>query len=283
MEHLFDRIVYHFIRKPLYNFLQLFSTLRMPEASDDYIDVIIPIVAKDLAILPYCLEGIRKNVVNRIKKIYLVGPVDQQIIDFAANHNLFFVDEKSVLGFSPSDVNYKTSTGRDRSGWLFQQFLKLSGNIGECENYITIDSDHILLRPHVFISQDGKYVFYRSEEFHWPYLIANKKLLGHLRIPLLSYVAHKMVFNKNILKELQKQIEVHSGKCWTDAIVDSLDRNDPSAFSEFEMYGSFVNSKNKRSKLWLQKIDHRSGDINIEELKSKYKNNLSVTFPDYLN
>lgn len=65
-------------------------------------------------------------------------------------HHLIFVDENEVLPITKKDINYICKDGRDRSGWLFQQLLKLAGNIGTCENFITIDSDHILLKPHTF-------------------------------------------------------------------------------------------------------------------------------------
>ena len=40
-----DRIGRRLFRYPIYNFLKLFSTTNMPEASDEPIDVIIPIIA----------------------------------------------------------------------------------------------------------------------------------------------------------------------------------------------------------------------------------------------
>ena len=47
----------------------------MPHAeltpSTEPIDVIIPIVAKDLQTLPLCLQGVRRQVQNTIKDIYI--------------------------------------------------------------------------------------------------------------------------------------------------------------------------------------------------------------------
>ena len=94
-----DRIGYYFFRRPLYAILERITSPKMPEPSDEFIDVIIPTVAKDLDTLPYCLDGIRRNVTNRIKGIYLVGPEDSRIIDFARLNNLHFVEERSVLGY----------------------------------------------------------------------------------------------------------------------------------------------------------------------------------------
>ena len=278
-----NRIGYHLFRRPVYGIMSLFSTIQMPDPSEDEIDVVIPVIAKDLQTLPYCLEGIKRNVAHRVKNIYLVGPTDERILEFSKEHGLKYVNELDVLGFGPKDINYITTDGRDRSGWLFQQFLKLSGNIGECENFITIDADHILLRPHVFITKEGKYVFYRSSEFRWSYIAENYRLLGTFKIPLLSYVAHKMVFNKKILAELKAKIERNNGEKWTDSIIHSLDIDDSSAFSEFELYASFVNKKKKVSKLWLQKASLRDLNFDIDKIIKDKPSLLSITCPEYLN
>lgn len=278
-----DRLGYYLYRLPLYNILRWFSSTEMPVASGKEIDVIIPVIPKDLLTLPYCLDGLKSNVVNKIKDIYLVGPQDERLLKFTKDNNLVFVDENNVLGFGSKNIKYTTADGRNRSGWLFQQFLKLSGNIGTCENFVTIDSDHILIRPHVFLTQDDKFVFYRSQEFHAQYILANYHLLGKLRLNSLSFVAHKMIFNKHCLKELKEIIEKRSGKKWTDAIIDALDNREPSAFSEFELYASFVNKKDKKSKLWLQKALVRSnGIIDIEKFKLENPKVLSITYPEYM-
>ena len=45
-------------------------------------DVVIPIIAKDLRILPLCLEGVRRCVAHPIKQIYIVAPSQPEIIEF---------------------------------------------------------------------------------------------------------------------------------------------------------------------------------------------------------
>ena len=184
------------------------------EVSAEPIDVIIPMIPKDMDVLPFCLKGIRRNVANTIKKIYIVAPYNKKLSEFCEKEKIIFVNENDVLGYSAKDVHFVTEKGEDRSGWVFQQFLKLSGNVGTCQKYITIDSDHILLNRHVFLTKDNKYVFYRSTEFHIQYHIINKKLLGKFRIPLFSYVAHKMLFDKKELEQLKNTVENRTGKRW---------------------------------------------------------------------
>ena len=61
------------IRKLKYRF---FSWRRYPALipSNEPIDVVIPIIAKDLKILPLCLEGVKNCVRHTIKQIYIVAP-----------------------------------------------------------------------------------------------------------------------------------------------------------------------------------------------------------------
>lgn len=278
-----DRVGRRLFRYPLYQILECFASLNMPKPSGKEIDIIIPVIPKDLAILPYCLDGIRKNIKNKIRDIYIVGPDKIELKDFAFMQNIKFIEETSVLGFSPRDINYITTSGEDRSGWLFQQFLKLSGNIGECEDFITIDSDHILIKPHVFLTSDNKYVFYRSQEFHLQYLISNYKILGLLNIPFLSYVSHKMIFNKKLLTLLKRKIEDRSGLNWIETIKRNIVKEDSSSFSEFELYANFVPSEKKLSKLWLQQAEKRTTILSVDKLERLYPKKLCFTYPDYLN
>ena len=149
------------IRKIRY---RLFAWRWFPELkpAQEPIDVVIPLVAKDLRIFPLCLEGIRNCVPHPIKDIYIVAPPQDEVIQFCKQNGLVFVDESSVFGFNPKEINLKIKwsdgTVRDRSGWFFQQLLKLSGKVGTCRYYLCVDADHVLIRPHVFLTEDYKTV-----------------------------------------------------------------------------------------------------------------------------
>ena len=243
-------------------------------------------VLKILQIIPLCLKGIRKNIENPVKNIYIVAPDTEMIRQFCSENDLVYVDETSVLGFSPKElgliINWKGHKV-NRSGWLFQQFLKLSGKIGTCDNYICIDADHILINKHVFLTTNNVPVFYMSSENHGPYYRNIEKLIGMKRFSSLSYVAHKMIFNKNNLVELQKEIErENEGKTWIEAILYHYNRNELSGFSEFELYGNFV--KNKKHRPWRELALKYTELSSFEELERKFcgKYN-SLTFPEYLN
>lgn len=251
------------------------------------IDVVIPITKKDLHILPLCLEGVRRFVNHPIRQIYVVARESEEVTSFCKEQGLVFVEETTVLGFGPKDMKLYIAGSKDldRSGWLFQQLLKLSGKVGTCNNYLCIDADHVLIHPHTFMSADGKTVFYMSYEEHLPYYDNIRRLLPGLKLASLSYVDHKMLFNRNHLSELHRALEANGsieGKTWVEKIMNAYDRNVYSGFSEFETYGNFVREKHLRP--WLQKRLSYKKLTDIDTLIRKYgRSRWSITYPAYMN
>ncbi len=266
---------------------RLFAWQHHPEldAAQEPIDVVIPIIAKDLHILPLCLEGVRRQVAHPVRQIYIVAPADDVIRQFCAAHDLSFVDEASVLGFTPKDLGLEIHDAqgrlRNRSGWLFQQFIKLSGQVGTSRYYLCIDADHVLIHPHTFLTADGRTVFYMSYEEHQPYYENIHRLLPDLPLDRLSYVDHKMLFDKEQLQTLHQALSARSGKSWTQTVLDSYDRNCHAGFSEFELYGNFVTHKVQRP--WLQKRLPYQCLTDYDTLEQRWsRSRWSLTFPDYM-
>ena len=136
----------------------------------------------------------------------------------------------------------------------------------------------------VFLTEEGKTVFYMSYEEHLPYYENIHRLLPNLPLDNLSYVDHKMLFDKEQLKKLHEAISHYSGKPWLETAIESYDRtlSTPSAFSEFEIYGNFVQDKVQRP--WLQKRLPYSKIADYETLQRKWsRSRWSLTFPDYIN
>lgn len=270
------------IRKIAYRLFAWMPHRRLMPSAEP-IDVVIPIIAKDLRILPLCLDGVRACVAHEIKDIYIVAPDQEEIRAFCAEHRLTFVDETTVFGYAPKSLRLITSGGSDRSGWLFQQFVKLAGTIGTCRYYLCIDADHVLIRPHVFLTERQETVFYMSYEKHQPYYDLIARLLPDVRLARLSYVAHKMLFDKQQVAALHEALSKNNGgKPWQTVILDSIDRSTPSGFSEFETYGNFVEQKVTRP--WLQKRLPYRKLADYATLRRKYASGRwSLTFPEYMN
>jgi len=272
------------LRSPFFVFWSIFFNKKIIKNPLLEVDLIIPIIEKDLATLHLTIQSCKKNIEHKIKDIYLIAPDSKCIIDFCCNNNLIFVHEREVLGYDAKKMNYILKDGQDRSGWIFQQLLKLSGSIGTVNHFIVIDSDHVLLKPHTFMTLDGKYVLYKSNEFHYQYYSMNKKLLGKWNVPMFSYVTHKMIFNKQILLDLHKSLEASFPSMkWDQVIASNLNNFEPSCFSEFELYGSYLSSDKRIFFPWKQKVLNRHRIVTFEQLQQKIKGYWSVTFPSYLN
>ena len=225
---------------------------------------------------------ILKMIKFQVKEIFIVAPVQREILSFCKTNDLVFVDENSIFGYSPMSLNIITNDGRNRSGWLFQQFVKLSGKIGSCRYYLCIDADHVLIRPHVFLTEKKETVFYLSYEENQFYYDMIHRILPELEILNLSYVDHKMLFDKEQVAQLQESISRNCGvESWQKAILDNLDFNTISGFSEFETYGNFVQKKVLRP--WFQKRLPYSKMKDYDTLRRKYSGSRwSLTFPDYM-
>ncbi|RUS49066.1 DUF6492 family protein [Cohnella sp. AR92] len=245
------------------------------------IDVLIPAIEKDLATLPHVIRSIREHVSHPIGRIYIVSPDSQKIRKLAKSMNCTFLNENSVLELRKSKINYSTRTF-ERSGWLYQQLLKFSGDtIGKKAYFLTVDADTVLIRPHRFL-KGGRTIFYTRNWSQPEYFRTYKKLLGRKASAPSSFVTHYMLFNKRKLSQLKRTIEKKHGTKWHAAILKSIDKTKPFAFSEFETYGNYLRSTEPGSCLLRaakNKHVHRSyRSLTASELKKYAAKYRSLSF-----
>ena len=224
--------------------LQAFRTatpldrVRVDQPSPRQIDCLIVAAAKDAAIIGYTVEGLRRNLLHPEPRITIIGQDAPGLEELAARLEVGFVSERDVLPFTKSDIDYRFN-GTDRSGWLFQQLLKLAGDrVVTTEHYLVIDADTVLVRPQSFM-RDTQPVLLHSDEHHAPYFDVAARLLGVPTDNPLSHVAHMMLFSVNRLQALQRHLENRHGQPWYDAIIANTRRDTGSGFSEFELYGQW--------------------------------------------
>ena len=203
------------------------------------LDVVIPTTEKDVVILEHCINSVRKNLRHPIGNIYLVAPNDERIKTIAKEKECIFVDESKVINITKKDIHYIIDN-TDRSGWLLQQLIKLSVDEFTQHKYILVlDSDTILARPIKYLHR-GRTILNLSDEHHEPYYTAYRKLMDEEPISPKSFVAHGMLFSKELLQEMKLFISCKNQKNWITAIMDNIDYTDPSGFSEYETYGNYV-------------------------------------------
>ena len=203
------------------------------------IDVLMPVIRKDLVTLPLAVAGLRKNLRHPLGKIILVSPPDAAIQDFCRQHGCAWRDENKVLPLKPTDIHYEVN-GVNRAGWIFKQILQLHADqICEAEHILLLDSDTVLLQPQKF-EHEGRSLMLVSDEFHWPYFVTFQKMFGYLPPARFSLIAHHLLVNRHRLAELRAELEQRHHRPLHQVIVDHIDPNEGSTFAEYETYGQWM-------------------------------------------
>jgi hypothetical protein len=253
----------------------------IPLSSTTSIDILIPAIEKDLGTLPYVIDSVRKHVKHPIGEILIVAPRKERILELCLKKGCKFVDEDTVLPITKKHINYRSKKW-ERSGWLFQQLLKLGGDT-LCKNdfYLVMDADTVLIRPHIF-RRNNKTVFFCRNWTQPEYYKTYHKLLKKKAASRVSFVTHYMLFEKSKLKQLKNKIKANHQMSWHTAILKNINKKRQFGFSEFETYGNFLYSSYPQGliqKPALNKsLNVNAGQISPTELKALSKKYRSISF-----
>ncbi|MFB9327105.1 DUF6492 family protein [Paenibacillus aurantiacus] len=250
-------------------------------ASGIRIDVLIPAISKDLKTLPHVVEAVRRHSRHKIGEVVIVAPREEAIMAACRAHGWRFVDENTVLPITKKHIHYRSARW-ERSGWLFQQLLKLSGDkLVRSEHFLVIDADTVLIRPHRFHS-GGRTTFYTRGWSQPEYFRTYRKLMGREASSPRSLVTHYMLFEKSKLREMKRVIEARHGTSWYRAILNSIDRTKQFGFSEYETYGNYVYTRYPNSVRLLPALNRalhtRVGRMTARRYKTLAARYRSVSF-----
>ena len=228
------------------------------------IDILVPLIEKDLPKFELSIQTYNK-ISDKIGDTYVVSPKSEKIQSFCKEHNLIYIEEGSYMGFTKDNLYIR----KDRRGWLYQQFIKLKGNPGKNKDYLVIDSDVILLKKCSFVN-NNIYNLHTSDQ-NWS--IANKLVQRLIDIPIQQecFVTEKSIFNGDIIKNLQKNIEDRWGILWYDAIQRLYDNNSIIGFSEYQLYNNYLISNTSQYTIKHDNIIRlKYNNQNLSDLKNKY-------------
>lgn len=216
-------------------------------------DIVIPIAKNDIGALKHTLPYIIKQFPNHRVKVIANGGLRTY---FDAYDCISFIDEDEMLcGISYDSVKKcieaRYPKASRRTGWYFQQFLKLGYSlVCDKEYYLTWDSDTLPLKGLQFFDENEKpyldYLPYVIDDAAYGETInelwKNRSILPNRDF---SFITEHMLFKTNIVRELISEIENNTslaGKNFGEKIINavSLDNLNLSGFSEFETYSSFV-------------------------------------------
>lgn len=214
------------------------------------IDVIIPLSPRHIPMLPLVIEGVRKYIMHPVQNIYVVATLNENIIETCKDHDLTFIEETSVLGYDKTRIDYICKNQQDRSGWLYQQLIKLYGErVSSQEKFLILDSSTVFISPKIFC-HNGQDILDHSDEWHRPYFTMYERMMLRKTVSKTSFVCHYMLFDRNKLLDLKSDVELRFQKRFDEVILDLIDREECSSFSEYETYGNYVMSK------WPESIKH---------------------------
>lgn len=163
--------------------------------------------------------------------------------------NLICIDEDKLFkNFKKSDVSEIISNeGGDprRSGWYFQQFLKMEFARTEfCSKYYLIwDCDTIMLRKINFFTKEGLPIINISHGCHKPYFDFLNSI-GLIKREKYSFISENLLIDSRIMRDLIKFIENTDKEnvFWFKKVLCKINKEDlsKSGFSEFETYGTYL-------------------------------------------
>lgn len=158
-------------------------------------DVVICCGQKDYNKLPFCVDGVRRNIAG-FDGIYIITPT---AIDSLPGEGIRYFTDSQVLAVDTSRWKY-------RPRWMYQQFLKMFQQVSCNEYYVTIDADVILLRPLEFFDGDGLPIWYLGrDQNHKPYFTFQKKMLGFGRVYDHSFINDMNLLNRLIIADMLRR------------------------------------------------------------------------------
>ncbi|HEY5235877.1 MAG TPA: DUF6492 family protein [Rhabdochlamydiaceae bacterium] len=228
------------------------------DLKNEPIDVVIPCHPKDTQLLDRCIWGIRANGKN-IRRVIVVSSVQitEQAEWFPENAFPFTKDDllKVIFNNDQNRCNAYASNKNNRTGWMFQQLLKLYAPFvipDISSNVLVLDADAVFLKPTAFLTPEGgAYLTAATEYFACYFEHAQRLIPNFRRVAKVSGIAHHMLFQRAILEDLLQTIETaHRVPAW-QAICACIDMNEIflSPFSEYEIYFNFCLARTKQIKL----------------------------------
>lgn len=203
------------------------------------VSIFIPVALKDIARLATTVNSLKKYLRHPIKEIIVCGMFKEPLVEVCAELGVKLIDERDIQPIAKGDISC-ICNGVDRSGWIYQQLLKLNAsNCCESDHILIWDSDTEMLKPTSFENQ-GKLIIEYSEEIHRPYEVCTTKMLGQCIALDLGFTCHKILFSKVILRAMIKEIESRFGLPWYEAIINCIDADEASGFSEYNVYSNYA-------------------------------------------
>lgn len=209
------------------------------ESSDKPLTVLIPLASKDVQRARLAIESIRRHVLHPLSDIVIVGEDSEGIRDLCRELGVRYINEDDVL---PRNVNAPRFNGNGSlrvRGWVRQQLLKLTCfDFLGAENVLVFDADTYLVRDLAFFV-GNRQILFLADEYTKKYEYLLRFLLGPIKRHPRSFIAHFMLFQRDVMNGLNEKVIQICGLTLSDAILANLDIASKD-LSEYEIYGNYM-------------------------------------------
>ncbi|MER5139602.1 MULTISPECIES: DUF6492 family protein [Enterobacterales] len=202
------------------------------------IDIVTVCAGKDLENITTCIESLQKNL--NVNNIYIITNDISQVPKL---NQVIAIDENEIITSEKLDelkkIHFPYFTSR--FGWYLQQFLKMEFSRSPyCQgDYLIWDADTILLKKINF--HDGEKIIFTKgkEKLNKYYVSTYTKLLGIPEGESFSLISQHLYIDNNIMKNMLYEIESKFSCYFGSAILNNIEGNSPSLFSEYETYANY--------------------------------------------
>ena len=251
-----------------------YNTLRSAQGPE--CDFLLVCHSKDYQNLNLVVESIYRYSLNPVEKILVIGSTREKPSTLPANSD--YIYEQAL---PPYEIVKKSSVNESKKGWILQQLLKLYGH-NLSARYVAIDCDTVLIKPHLFFTEDKTVLRLAYES---PYVYAGiEKMLGISAFRHLSFVCHMMPFKADVMNDLVCHIQSRMNQHWLSALVD-LAKSNNGLMSEYNIYARFMLMKDSRSATWRPWLNKTcvtaDCSMHLSDISKKYRfrNSISMHIP----
>ena len=238
------------------------------------IDLYTPMLDKDIRVFLELRKSITRFLKHPIGNHFVVGPDSVALRKMCESEGCIFVEESSLLGITPDDLKpYLTGLSSDRSGWLFQQLLKLScDKVSDKSAILVLDADTVFV-SNVRFEKNGRFLLEYTDGYMECYDHATHKLLNDRATIAYSFVCHHMLMHREHLVSLRESLEKDAGCSWIDRILNAMPPNSFQPFSEYELFANYVLKFFRRSyflEYWFNTTENLRRDFSLDSVVAKY-------------
>ena len=234
------------INIPLFKRFKRANSLPNDSVLDDLappqISCLLVITRKDFVNLPDCVNGLVNGSKNPIAMFYFVTPSKYKAECNTLVQGILPTSKYEI--YSDESIMPKNVMNRLREkfgsnfGWVLQQFLTVGFVMNSKDaGILAIDGDTVLLRPQIWLTNEGKQTLMVSSEYHSAYYELLSKIDSKFSSVTYSFITHHMLFQPVIMRSILAKIGVDKIDDLADLIFRNVDSNRTSPLCiEFEIY-----------------------------------------------